>query len=262
MTEQSYTQVSDPKAFGRVAVLMGGRSAEREVSLMSGAAVLDALQTRGVDAHGIDVDSTVIEKLVQGNFDRVFNALHGRGGEDGTIQGLLEMLELPYTGSGVAASALTMDKLRTKQLLHGAALPTPDWWVLNSEQDCVALASELSYPVITKPALEGSSIGMTRVNSSADLLPAWQIAAANGDEVIAERWVMGSEYTAAILQNTVLPLIRIETDNNFYDYEAKYFSDDTQYVCPAGLSSTQENDFWPTGISGMAMCRCARVGAS
>jgi D-alanine-D-alanine ligase len=235
-----HKQISDPADFGRVAVLMGGMSAEREISLLSGEAVLTALKDRDVNAHGVDVDRNVVEQLRTGGFARVFNALHGRGGEDGTIQGLLEMLDLPYTGSGVAASALTMDKLRTKQLLHGAGFPTPQWWVLDSEQRCLELATKMHYPLITKPALEGSSIGMTRVQDASELLAAWKTAAVSGDVVLAERWVTGPEFTVAILHGQALPLIRIATNNSFYDYEAKYFSNDTQYICPAELSADVE----------------------
>jgi D-alanine-D-alanine ligase len=243
MTAPDHKQISDPADFGRVAVLMGGLSAEREISLLTGEAVLNALREREVDAWPVDVDRQIVATLRDGNFDRAFNALHGRGGEDGTIQGLLEMLYLPYTGSGVAASALTMDKLRTKQLLAGAGLPTPQWWALESEADCRKLAGQLSYPLITKPALEGSSIGMTRVQDSSELLPAWQAAAISGDVVLAERWVTGPEYTVAILHGVALPVIRIKTDNSFYDYEAKYFSDDTQYICPAGIDRMLETEY-------------------
>lgn len=243
MAQELYRQVTDAAAFGRVAVLMGGLSAERDISLLTGDAVLNALRDRGVDAHAIDVDENIVDVLRKENFDRAFIALHGRGGEDGTIQGLLEMLRLPYTGSGVAASALAMDKLRTKQLLSGAKLPTPKWWVLDSEAACQQLAPELSYPVIVKPALEGSSIGMTRVDSSDELLPAWRTAAQSGSSVLAEQWVTGPEYTVAILHETALPLVRIMTDNSFYDYEAKYFSDTTDYVCPAGLSRETEQRY-------------------
>jgi D-alanine-D-alanine ligase len=257
MVTSIYKKITDPAEFGRVAVLMGGFSAEREVSLLSGNAVLSALRGRGVDAHPVDVDTDVINVLTSGNFDRAFNALHGRGGEDGTIQGMLEKMDLPYTGSGVAASALSMDKLRTKQLLRGAGLPTPDWWELNSESRCSELVGELSYPLITKPALEGSSIGMTKVKDSNELLPAWRAAAVSGDIVLAERWVTGSEFTVAILQDSALPVIRILTDNSFYDYEAKYFSDDTQYLCPAGITPEQEQSYSELA---MQVWRC--VGAS
>ncbi len=243
MTQELYRQVTDAAVFGRVAVLMGGMSAEREISLLTGDAVLKALKDRGVDAHAVDVDATIVDVLLKGNFDRVFIGLHGRGGEDGTIQGLLETLGLPYTGSGVAGSALAMDKLRTKQLLRGANLPTPEWWALDSEDTCQRLASQLAYPVIVKPALEGSSIGMARVDAADELLPAWRTAAQSGSPVLAEQWVTGPEYTVAILHDAALPLVRIVTDHTFYDYEAKYFSDKTDYVCPAGLSREIEQQY-------------------
>jgi D-alanine-D-alanine ligase len=243
MGAADYNTISDPADFGKVAVLMGGKSAEREISLLSGEAVLNGLLASRVDAHRVDVGDDIVDVLRDGKFDRVFNALHGRGGEDGTLQGMLETLRLPYTGSGVAASALAMDKLRTKQLLKGAGLPTAEWWVLKSESDCRRLARQLSYPLITKPALEGSSIGMTKVNDATELLPAFQAAAVCGTVVLAERWIDGPEFTIAILNGLALPMIRIVTDNTFYDYEAKYFSDDTQYVCPAGVDGAVEEQY-------------------
>lgn len=243
MARADHVKISDSADFGKVAVLMGGKSAEREISLLTGEAVLNALLDGGVDAHRVDVGDDIVDVLRSGNFDRAFNALHGRGGEDGTLQGMLETLGLPYTGSGVAASALTMDKLLTKQLLRGAGLPTAEWWVLSSESDCRRLARKMHYPLITKPALEGSSIGMTRVNDASELLPAFKAAAVCGDVVLAERWIDGPEFTIAILHGLALPMIRVVTGNTFYDYEAKYFSDDTQYVCPAGVEDGIEEQY-------------------
>ena len=239
----SYQQVRDASAFGRVAVLMGGTSAEREISLMTGKAVHAALLQRGVDAHVVDATGDFINELTNGGYDRVWIALHGRGGEDGTVQGLLEMLNIPYTGSGVLGSALAMDKLRTKQLLEGVGIATPRWRLIESEVQCAEVAKELGCPMIVKPALEGSSIGMSKVDSPDALPAAWRIAARSGADVFAEAWVQGPEYTAAILQGQVLPLIHIAADSTFYDYEAKYFSDETRYVCPCGLPALQEQQF-------------------
>ncbi|OOZ37292.1 D-alanine--D-alanine ligase [Solemya velesiana gill symbiont] len=225
--------------FGKVAVLMGGMSAEREVSLNSGRAVLDGLCRKRVDAHGIDAGPDVLDVLSKGAFGRVFIVLHGRGGEDGVIQGALELLGLPYTGTGVAGSALGMDKFRSKLLWKGMGLPTPDYVLLRSETDLKA-AEALGFPLMIKPAREGSSIGMAKVNTVEELNAAWQGAAGFDSEVLAECWVTGSEYTAAILGNEALPLIRLETPHTFYDYEAKYQADSTHYHCPCGLDREQE----------------------
>jgi D-alanine-D-alanine ligase len=255
----NYVHVSNPAAFGRVAVLFGGKSAEREISLLTGNAVLDALLDRGVDAHAVDPrDADFINHLQTGNFDRVWIALHGRGGEDGTVQGLLEMLNVPYTGSGVLGSALGMDKLRTKQLLLGAGIPTPAWRQIDSEAECATVVEELGLPLIVKPALEGSSIGMSKVEQAAELPIAWRKARESGPVVFAESWVSGPEYTAAILHDQVLPLIHIRSANTFYDYQAKYLSDETRYICPSGLMAAQEQElaalalqtFQITGASG------------
>lgn len=230
-----------PEAFGKVAVLLGGRSAERAISLKSGEAVLRALRERGVDAHALDsADTDFVEQLMSGKYARVFNALHGRGGEDGVVQGLLEYLRVPYTGSGVLGSALAMDKLRTKQLWQGMGLPTPAFCVLNSADDLSRAAGELGFPMMLKPVHEGSSIGMTRVEREADLQAAWRVAGEYDREVLAERWITGPEYTASIVSGTALPLIRLETPRTFYDYEAKYQADSTRYHCPCGLPPEQE----------------------
>ncbi|TDJ43012.1 MAG: D-alanine--D-alanine ligase [Gammaproteobacteria bacterium] len=242
MRNATYRQISNADLFGRVAVLLGGTSAEREISLLSGQAVYAALVDRGVDAHTVDATGDYINALMDGGFDRVWIALHGRGGEDGTVQGLLEMLGMPYTGSGVLGSALAMDKLRTKQLLQGVGIATPAWRQIEDESQCAAVAAELGCPMIVKPALEGSSIGMSKVDRAVDLPAAWRKAAESGTAVFAEAWVSGPEYTAAILHNEVLPLIKIDAHNTFYDYEAKYFSDETLYICPCDLPAVQEQE--------------------
>ncbi|MDX1443159.1 MAG: D-alanine--D-alanine ligase [Gammaproteobacteria bacterium] len=232
----------DPKVFGKVAVLFGGYSAEREISLKSGAAVLKALQESGVDAHGVDPQDGLVRQLQEGGFDRAFIVLHGRGGEDGTVQGLLEFMGIPYTGSGVLGSALAMDKLRTKQVLRAAGVPTADWMVLSTENLDEAV-ERLGLPMILKPAREGSSLGMSKVETREQLGDAFAAAVKLDDVVIAEPWLSGPEYTAAILGERVLPMIRMETPNTFYDYEAKYFSDTTQYHIPCGLSERDEKRF-------------------
>jgi len=223
------------KQSGRVAVLMGGTSAEREISLMSGNAVYQALINVGVDAFKLDVKDNAIEQLQNLKADRVFNILHGRGGEDGQLQAVMDLLGISYTGSDVGASALAMNKLLTKRVLRGSGLPTPEFQVLNSENDCKQLLNELGLPVFVKPNLEGSSIGMTAVTTAEGLIPAYEKARQFG-AVFAERCIIGPEYTAGFLGDEVLPLIKLETPREFYDYEAKYFSDDTIYTCPCGLN--------------------------
>lgn len=234
------SQVVDVTALGRVAVLYGGRSAEREVSLRSGAAVLAALQNAGVDAFAIDVGDDLLARLCEQQIDRAFIVLHGRGGEDGTVQGLLECAGIPYTGSGVLASALAMDKLRTKQIWHSLGLPTPRHTVLASELDCQQAAEQLGFPMIVKPANEGSSIGMAKVDDLAALITAWQGARQFDSQVLVEQWISGPEFTVAILGDEVLPPIRLGTNHAFYDYEAKYVSNDTQYQIPCGLDADKE----------------------
>jgi len=226
--------------FGKVAVLMGGLSAEREVSLKSGKAVYDALLRKGVDAHAIDAGKDILQVLAAGNFGRVFIALHGRGGEDGTLQGALDMLGLPYTGSGVLGSALSMDKLRAKLTWVGAGLPTPPFAVLKPNAKLDKVMEKLGLPLMVKPAHEGSSIGISKVSEAGQMATAWKAAAAYDSCVIVERYIEGAEYTAALLGGQALPLIRLETPHTFYDYEAKYSADSTCYFCPAGLSAAQE----------------------
>ncbi|WP_436858365.1 D-alanine--D-alanine ligase [Citrobacter tructae] len=231
----------------KIAVLLGGTSAEREVSLNSGAAVLAGLREGGVDAHPIDPKETDVTQLKSMGFNKVFIALHGRGGEDGTLQGLLELIGLPYTGSGVMASAISMDKLRSKLLWQGAGLPVAPWVAMTRAQfenglseDCVSQISALGLPMIVKPSREGSSVGMSKVTEYDALQSALALAFQHDEEVLIEKWLSGPEYTVAILGNEILPSIRIQPAGTFYDYEAKYLSDETQYFCPAGLESEQE----------------------
>lgn len=249
--------VGDPRQFGKVAVLLGGDSAEREISLMSGAAVHKALRARGIDAHRVDAADALVATLQAGRYDRAWIALHGRGGEDGTVQGLLEFLGIPYTGSGIKGSAISMDKLRTKRLIAGAGLGTPEYRVVTGPQDFASIVGGLGLPLMIKPAEEGSSIGLARVEREDDLPAAYAAAVRYGCEVLAERWVTGCEYTVAVLQGEALPLVRIDAANTFYDYEAKYFSDQTRYVCPCGLSAESERN-----CAAMALRAFAAVGAS
>lgn len=238
----AYRRVADAAEFGRVAVLFGGTSAEREISLLTGQAVLEALVQRGVNAVAMDPADGLYEQLNAGAVDRVWIALHGRGGEDGTVQGLLSLLGIPYTGSGVLGCALAMDKLRTKRLFAGCGLSTPEFVELRGPDDFAAVGADLGFPVMVKPADEGSSIGLTRVDDAGGLPAAYAAATACNSAVFAERWITGGEYTAAILHDEVLPLIRIDAGPGFYDYDAKYFSDDTRYICPCGLPAAEEAD--------------------
>ncbi|MDD4977101.1 MAG: D-alanine--D-alanine ligase [Gallionella sp.] len=226
--------------FGKVAVLFGGKSAEREVSLKSGAAVLAALRRAGVDAHAFDPASNDIHELKEQGYDRVFIALHGRYGEDGTVQGALELMGIPYTGSGVMASALGMDKWRSKLVWSAAGLPIPKYQMLQANFDAATVVRELGLPLFVKPACEGSSVGISKVKTVEGLATAYAEAVQHDSLVIAESFVGGGEYTAAILGDTALPVIRIIPANEFYDFDAKYLSDDTRYLCPCGLSVEQE----------------------
>ncbi len=231
-----------PADLGKVAVLMGGASAEREISLKSGAAVLAALLRRGVDAVSLDPDASVLRQLREQAFDRAFIVLHGRGGEDGVIQGALEAIGMPYTGCGVMASAIGMDKYRTKLLWRGAGLPSPPFAMLRDDTDLV-VAEALGFPLMVKPAHEGSSIGMARADDAEQLRSAWIEAARYDAMVLAERWIEGGEYTCAVLEGEALPIIRLETPRGFYDFEAKYQASNTAYHCPAGLSQAREARF-------------------
>ena len=231
---------------GRVAVLLGGRSAEREVSLKSGGAVMAALQASGVDAHAFDPAQCDLMELK--SYDRVFIALHGRYGEDGTMQGALELMGVPYTGSGVLASALAMDKWRTKLVWQAAGIPTPRYLILTARTNFEQAAADLGLPLMVKPANEGSSIGMSKVTRAEDLKGAYELAAKHDHLVFAEQFITGDEYTAAILGDVALPLIRLETPRVFYDYEAKYLADSTSYLCPCGLPPERE-----LGIQALAL---------
>jgi D-alanine-D-alanine ligase len=250
-------RVKEPSAFGRVAVLFGGDSSEREISLLSGNAVLEALQSRGVDAHAFDPRDRALSELVAGGFERVWIALHGPGGEDGTLQGALEYLGVPYTGSGVMGSAIGMDKLRTKRLALAAGVPTADFVVLRGPEDFASALERLALPLIVKPATQGSSVGMSKVERAGDLPEAYAAAAKLEALVFAEPWIPGKEYTVSILQDQALPAIRIETPKTFYDYEAKYFRDDTRYFCPSGLAASAE-----THMAALALAAFAAAGAT
>ncbi|PIE00527.1 MAG: D-alanine--D-alanine ligase [Thiothrix nivea] len=232
--------MSDMSRFGRVAVLLGGLSAEREVSLNSGAAVLQGLRDAGVDAHGVDVGEDIIDVLRNGGYDRVFNILHGRMGEDGVIQGALELLGIPYTGCGVMASALCMDKLVTKRIWRGAGLPIPEYRILRTDTDFAAVVAELGLPLAVKPVREGSSVGISKVVQAEQLPVAYELALQSDPVVMAEQWITGEEYTVSILDGEALPAIRIQPEGEIYDYAAKYLSDNTQYHCPCGLAAGDE----------------------
>jgi D-alanine-D-alanine ligase len=249
-------RITEATEFGKVAVLFGGASPEREVSLKSGQAVLTALQRRSIDATGVDPRDESLSKLEKRGFDRVWIALHGPGGEDGTVQGALEVLGIPYTGSGVMGSALAMDKLRTKRLVAAVGVMTAESVVLRSTADCAIALERLGLPLIVKPATQGSSIGMSKVTEASQMEGAWRAAAAVDDVVFAEPWITGAEYTVAVLHRRVLPAIRIETANTFYDYEAKYLRNDTKYHCPAGLSAPAESH-----MASLALAAFDAVGA-
>jgi D-alanine-D-alanine ligase len=226
--------------FGKVAVLLGGRSAEREISLMSGNAVLGALRERGVDAHAFDPQARDVSDLKRERFDRAFIALHGRYGEDGTVQGALELLGIPYTGSGVMASSLAMDKWRTKLIWQTAGIPVPKDMLVDESTDWNAVVEKLGLPLIVKPVHEGSTIGLSKVRSVTELPGAYRIAARHDRMVLAEEFIDGQELTASILGENALPLIRIEAPQGNYDYQSKYFSEETKYYCPAGIDAETE----------------------
>jgi len=252
--------MATPTTFGKVAVLLGGRSAEREISLRSGNMVLGALKRKGVDAHPFDPKDEGLEQLIAQRFDRVFVALHGRFGEDGTVQGALEYLGLPYTGSGVMASALAMDKWRTKLLWQAAGVPTPPYELLSNASDFLGVATRLGLPLMVKPAREGSSIGMSKVTSVEKVGAAYELAAQYDEVVIAERFIEGLEVTAAILGYEALPLIRLETPRTFYDYEAKYFADNTRYICPSGLPADDERAIQAQALRAFKLIGCSGWG--
>ena len=248
--------------FGKVAVLLGGPSSEREVSLMSGNAVLAALRERGVDAHPFDPAERDLWELKRDGFDRVFIALHGRFGEDGTVQGALETLRIPYTGSGVMASALAMDKWRTKLVWQAAGIPTPRYRVVDAGADWMAVVAALGLPLIVKPAREGSTIGITKVATvdHGELATAYAEAARHDALVLVEEFVAGQELTASIVNGRALPLIRIEAPQGNYDYHNKYFSDETKYHCPAGLPDAQELEIRKTCLRAFDVVGCSGWG--
>ncbi|MEH6639457.1 MAG: D-alanine--D-alanine ligase [Porticoccaceae bacterium] len=256
----SGTRQGNKERIGKVAVIYGGTSAEREISLASGAAVLQGLLDAGVDAVGVDVDANLLSDLQTLSPDQVFIALHGPGGEDGTVQGALECLGIPYTGSGVAASALAMDKRRCKQLWRGAGLPTAAFAVLEENSNWTQLLAELGGAAMVKPANEGSSLGMAKAETPDELEQAWRAAASYDASVIAEAWLAGEEYTVAIVGNRALPVIKLETDRPFYDYEAKYQSDDTRYICPCGLSAEREQELQQLALRAFESLGCRGWG--
>ncbi len=259
MVERS-TVIKRPEEFGRVAVLMGGLSAEREVSLKSGAQVLEGLLSKGVDAEGVDAQASVLDQLQGRGFDRVFNILHGTGGEDGVLQGALDVLGLPYTGSGVMASSLGMDKWRTKLIWQAAGLPVPAFALVDGESDIDGVIAQLGLPVFVKPANEGSSVGVTKVKRPEELAPAIAEAQRYDPLVLAERFLGGGEYTVAVLQGEALPAICIEAAGEFYDYDAKYLRDDTQYHCPCDLPAEREESLRQLALRGFALLGCSGWG--
>ena len=247
--------------FGKVAVLMGGKSAEREISLMSGNGVLQALRRKGVDAHAFDPAERDLFELKREGYARCFIALHGRGGEDGTVQGALEMLGIPYTGSGVMGSAIAMDKWRTKMIWMAGGLPTPRFRILNEEEKWESVASDLGLPLIVKPANEGSTLGLTRVTEAAQLPIAYTLAARTYHDIaLAEQFIDGPEYTASILADAALPLIRIEAPQGNYDYQNKYFTDDTKYICPCGLPAAKEEALKALALRAFTLAGCTGWG--
>jgi len=252
------------KKFGKVAVMLGGDSDEREVSLKSGAAVLKALRAAGVDAHAFDPREKPLSALREENYQYAFIALHGRGGEDGTLQGALELMGIPYTGSGVLASALGMDKWRTKLVWQAAGIPVPEFLVVEEHSDFAAIEKQLGLPLFVKPANEGSSIGISKVKDAGGLATAYQLAAQYDRIVIAERFMAGGEFTVGILghgdQARALPVIRIVPSTEFYDYDAKYLRDDTEYRIPSGLSEAQEQEMQAMALKAFAVLGCRGWG--
>jgi D-alanine-D-alanine ligase len=247
--------------FGKVAVLMGGKSAEREISLMSGNGVLKALRSKGIDAHAFDPAQRDLFDLKREGYARCFIALHGRGGEDGTIQGALEVLGMPYTGSGVMGSAIGMDKWRTKMVWIANKLPTPRYRILSADDDWKAVARELGLPLIVKPANEGSTLGLTKVTAVKQLAAAYELATKKyKDLALAEQFIDGPEYTASVLGEEVLPLIRIEAPKGNYDYQNKYFTDDTKYHCPSGLPAKKEDELKALTLRAFRVVGCSGWG--
>lgn len=252
--------MSDVKQLGKVAVLMGGPSAEREISLISGTAVLDALRARGVDAHAFDPAHRELWDIKREGYARAFICLHGRFGEDGTVQGALETLGVPYTGSGVMASALAMDKWRTKLVWLAAGIPTPRFRMLTPTTDAAEVIADLGLPLFIKPAREGSSIGVTRVTSLAEFTAAFELAYQLDPLVLAEEFVLGQELTSAVLGERALPLVRIEAPEGKYDYQNKYFTDVVKYHCPSGLDAAIEEKIRETGLRAFQVLGCRGWG--
>lgn len=246
--------------FGKVAVLMGGRSAEREISLMSGKAVLGALRERGVDAFAFDPADRALADLKRDGFERVFIALHGRFGEDGTVQGALELLGIPYTGSGVMASSLAMDKWRTKLVWQAVGIPSPRDMLLDANSDWNKVVQTLGLPLIVKPVHEGSTIGISKVTAAAQLPGAYELAARHDPVVLAEEFIAGKELTASVLGDEALPLIWIEAPDGNYDYQNKYFTDDTKYHCPSGIPAAIENEIRADTLKAFKVLGCEGWG--
>ena len=247
--------------FGKVAVLLGGKSAEREISLMSGNGVLKALRAKGIDAHPFDPAQRDLADLKREGFERCFIALHGRGGEDGTLQGALEFLGVPYTGSGVMGSAIGMDKWRTKMIWIANGLPTPRFRILEEKENWQSVARELKLPLIVKPANEGSTLGLTKVSSVKELPAAYELAAKKyRDIALAEQFIDGPEYTASIVGEAALPLIRIEAPQGNYDYQNKYFTDAVKYLCPCGLAAKKEQALQALCLRAFRLAGCTGWG--
>jgi D-alanine-D-alanine ligase len=253
--------VNAPATFGKVAVLLGGKSAEREISIMSGSGVLKALHSKGIDAHAFDPAERDLFELKRDGFARCFVALHGRGGEDGTLQGALEVLGVPYTGSGVLGSAVGMDKWRSKMIWLANGLPTPRYKILSAGDDWGEVARDLGLPLIVKPANEGSTLGLTKVTAASQLQAAYEFAANRyHDLALAEEFIAGPEYTASIVSDAALPLIRIEAPQGNYDYQNKYFSDDTKYICPSGLPAPKEKALKALALQAFRLVGCTGWG--
>ena len=263
MSESSREQrrvVSDPAEFGHVAVMLGGESAEREVSLDTGNAVLDALRQAGVSAQAWDLHEKGIVDFATAGFDRVWIALHGSGGEDGALQGCLEWLGMPYTGSGVKSSAIAMDKVRSKKLFMAAGIPTPEFVAVESCEDAVAAAEPLGYPLFVKPSCQGSSVGMTKVRKSLELNDAIEFALRYDDTALIEPCVIGDEMTVGVLHGEALPSIRIATPRDFYDYRAKYQSERTEYDCPGTDDAKQERRYAELAMAAFTELGCSGWG--
>ena len=259
-TQSAARRVTKSADFGKVAVLLGGDSSEREISLLSGNAVLAALKRRGVDAYAFDPSMVPVQSLVDGKFDRAWIALHGPGGEDGVMQGALEWLGIPYTGSGVLASALTMDKLKTKRVVMGGGYAAPEYAVLSSPADLPGALASIGLPLMVKPASQGSSVGMTKVKAPGEFQRAYAEARAVDPIVFAEAFITGDEYTVGVLQNQALPSIRIQPATEFYDYQAKYFRNDTQYHCPSGLTASAEAELQAAALAAFQVTDCVGWG--